>query len=66
MDAFGADFKKGHVGREVVSRMKHRGLVRKRCEISRARRRARARRSDPPGDVEIGVTSSRLHEGVSP
>ncbi len=57
----GIDFKKGcFVGQEVVSRMKHRGLVRKRIAKYRAQ-------GDAPGpgeairagDVEIGVTGSR-------
>lgn len=64
----GIDFKKGcFVGQEVVSRMKHRGLVRRRVAPYRAQGEAPA-----PGEaihiggVEIGVTGSRLaDEGLA-
>ncbi|RNJ51064.1 YgfZ/GcvT domain-containing protein [Methylocystis hirsuta] len=60
----GLDFKKGcYVGQEVVSRMKHRGLVRKRVTKYRAEGGAPAPgETIRAGDVEIGVTGSRLHE----
>ncbi|MCQ4188011.1 CAF17-like 4Fe-4S cluster assembly/insertion protein YgfZ [Methylocystis suflitae] len=60
----GLDFKKGcYVGQEVVSRMKHRGLVRKRITKYRAQGGAPAPgEAIRAGDVEIGVTGSRLHE----
>ncbi|MGD9659379.1 MAG: folate-binding protein YgfZ, partial [Methylocystis sp.] len=60
----GIDFKKGcYVGQEVVSRMKHRGLVRKRVAKYRARGGAPAPgEAIRAGDVEIGVTGSRLDE----
>ncbi|CCJ06802.1 folate-binding protein YgfZ [Methylocystis sp. SC2] len=60
----GLDFKKGcYVGQEVVSRMKHRGLVRKRITKYRAQGAAPAPgETIRAGDVEIGVTGSRLHE----
>ncbi|MGB5084310.1 MAG: folate-binding protein [Methylocystis silviterrae] len=60
----GIDFKKGcYVGQEVVSRMKHRGLVRKRVTKYRAQGGAPAPgETIRAGDVEIGVTGSRLHE----
>lgn len=60
----GIDFKKGcYVGQEVVSRMKHRGLARKRV----ARYRAQGDAPAPgaairAGDVDIGVTGSRLDD----
>ncbi|PPD42671.1 MAG: folate-binding protein [Methylocystis sp.] len=65
MDIFaGLDFKKGcYVGQEVVSRMKHRNLVRKRVTHYRAPGGA-----PPPGqsiragEVEIGVTGSAVGE----
>ena len=60
----GIDFKKGcYVGQEVVSRMKHRGLVRKRVAKYRAPGGAPAP-GEPirAGDVEIGITGSRLQE----
>lgn len=65
MDLFaGLDFRKGcYVGQEVVSRMKHRNLVRKRVTPYRA-----AGGAPPPGEpiragaLEIGVTGSALGE----
>lgn len=57
----GLDFGKGcYVGQEVVSRMKHRGLARKR--VTRYRARGPAPAPGEPiraGDIEIGVTGSR-------
>jgi len=64
----GIDFKKGcFVGQEVVSRMKHRGLVRKRVTKYRAQGGAPAPgEAIRAGDVEIGVTGSRLDgEGLA-
>jgi folate-binding protein YgfZ len=60
----GIDFKKGcYVGQEVVSRMKHRGLVRKRVAKYRAQGGAPAPgEAIRAGGVEIGVTGSRLEE----
>lgn len=60
----GIDFKKGcYVGQEVVSRMKHRGLVRKRVTKYRAQGGAPAPgEAIRAGDLEIGVTGSRLDE----
>jgi hypothetical protein len=60
----GIDFKKGcFIGQEVVSRMKHRGLVRKRVAKYRAQGGAPAPgEAIRAGDVEIGVTGSRLQE----
>jgi folate-binding protein YgfZ len=60
----GIDFKKGcYVGQEVVSRMKHRGLVRKRVAKYRAQSGAPAPgEAIRAGGVEIGVTGSRLDE----
>jgi len=60
----GIDFKKGcYVGQEVVSRMKHRGLVRKRVAKYRAQGGAPAPgEAIRAGDLEIGVTGSRLDE----
>lgn len=60
----GIDFKKGcYVGQEVVSRMKHRGLVRKRVAKYRAQGGAPAPgEAIRAGEVEIGVTGSRLDE----
>ncbi len=64
----GVDFKKGcYVGQEVVSRMKHRGLVRRRV------RHYRTHGGAPPpgvairvGEMEIGATGSRLgQEGLA-
>ncbi len=65
MDLFaGVDFKKGcYVGQEVVSRMKHRNLVRKRVTPYRAP--GGAPEPGQPiraGDVEIGVTGSAMGE----
>ncbi len=61
MDLFaGLDFKKGcYVGQEVVSRMKHRNLVRKRVAPYRAAGAAPGP-GEPirAGDLEIGVTGS--------
>lgn len=65
MDLFaGLDFKKGcYVGQEVVSRMKHRNLVRKRVTPYRAPGGAPAPgQSIRAGDVEIGVTGSAVGE----
>lgn len=65
MDLFaGLDFKKGcYVGQEVVSRMKHRGLVRKRVTPYRAPGGAPAPgEAVRAGDVELGVTGSRSGE----
>ena len=64
----GIDFKKGcFVGQEVVSRMKHRGLVRRRVAPYRAQGEAPAPgEAIHIGDVEIGVTGSRLaDEGLA-
>ncbi|MFO1103224.1 MAG: folate-binding protein [Methylocystis sp.] len=64
----GIDFKKGcYVGQEVVSRMKHRGLVRKRVAKYRAQGGAPAPgEAIRAGGVEIGVTGSRLEgEGLA-
>jgi len=60
----GIDFKKGcYVGQEVVSRMKHRGLARKRVARYRAPGGAPAPgEAIRAGDIEIGVTGSRLHD----
>ncbi|MGD9544147.1 MAG: folate-binding protein YgfZ [Methylocystis sp.] len=60
----GVDFKKGcFVGQEVVSRMKHRGLVRRRVAPYRAQGGAPAPgEAIRLGDVEIGVTGSRLED----
>ncbi|MGJ0391354.1 MAG: YgfZ/GcvT domain-containing protein [Methylocystis sp.] len=60
----GLDFKKGcYVGQEVVSRMKHRNLVRKRVTRYRAPGGApRPGESIRAGDVEIGVTGSAIGE----
>jgi folate-binding protein YgfZ len=60
----GIDFKKGcYVGQEVVSRMKHRGLVRKRITKYHAQGGAPAPgEAIRAGDLEIGVTGSRLDE----
>jgi folate-binding protein YgfZ len=60
----GIDFKKGcYVGQEVVSRMKHRGLVRKRVTKYHAQGGAPAPgEAIRAGDLEIGVTGSRLDE----
>ncbi|MBM3553595.1 MAG: folate-binding protein YgfZ [Alphaproteobacteria bacterium] len=60
----GIDFKKGcYVGQEVVSRMKHRGLVRKRVAKYHAQAGAPAPgEAIRAGGVEIGVTGSRLEE----
>jgi tRNA-modifying protein YgfZ len=65
MDLYGGiDFKKGcYVGQEVVSRMKHRNLVRKRVTPYRAPGGAPSPgQSIRAGDVEIGVTGSALGE----
>lgn len=62
MDLFaGLDFRKGcYVGQEVVSRMKHRGLVRKRVTPYRAPGGAPAPgETIHAGALEIGVTGSR-------
>lgn len=58
----GVDFKKGcFVGQEVVSRMKHRGTVRKRVTPFRAEGLAPAPGTPvTAGEVEIGVTGSRF------
>jgi folate-binding protein YgfZ len=64
----GIDFKKGcYVGQEVVSRMKHRGLVRRRVAPYRAHGDAPAPgEAIHIGDVEVGVTGSRLaDEGLA-
>jgi folate-binding protein YgfZ len=65
MDLFsGLDFKKGcYVGQEVVSRMKHRNLVRKRVTPYRAPGGA-PKPGEPirAGEIEIGVTGSSLGE----
>ncbi len=60
----GVDFTKGcFVGQEVVSRMKHRGLVRKRVAPYRAKGAAPAPgETIRAGEMEIGVTGSRLGE----
>lgn len=60
----GVDFKKGcFVGQEVVSRMKHRGTVRKRVTLFHADGPAPAPGTPiVAGDVEIGVTGSRFGE----
>lgn len=60
----GLDFGKGcYVGQEVVSRMKHRGLVRKRVVPYRASGGAPAPgETIRAGDVELGVTGSRAGE----
>lgn len=60
----GLDFKKGcYVGQEVVSRMKHRGLVRKRVTAYRAPGGAPAPGvAIRAGELEIGVTGSALGE----
>lgn len=64
----GLDFKKGcYVGQEVVSRMKHRNLVRKRVTLYRAPGGAPAP-GQPirAGEVEIGVTGSAVgDEGLA-
>lgn len=65
MDLFaGLDFRKGcYVGQEVVSRMKHRSLVRKRVTPYRAAGGAPAPgETIRAGEVEIGVTGSRAGE----
>jgi tRNA-modifying protein YgfZ len=65
MDLFaGLDFKKGcYVGQEVVSRMKHRGLVRKRVTAYRAPGGAPAPgEAIRAGEMEIGVTGSAIGE----
>jgi folate-binding protein YgfZ len=65
MDLFaGLDFKKGcYVGQEVVSRMKHRNLVRKRVTPYRAQGGAPAPgETIRAGDMEIGVTGSAVGE----
>jgi tRNA-modifying protein YgfZ len=65
MDLFaGLDFKKGcYVGQEVVSRMKHRGLVRKRVTPYRAQGGAPAPgETIRAGETEIGVTGSAIGE----
>ncbi|QGM96899.1 YgfZ/GcvT domain-containing protein [Methylocystis parvus] len=65
MDLFsGVDFKKGcYVGQEVVSRMKHRNLVRKRVTPYRATGGAPAPgQSIRAGEIEIGVTGSAVGE----
>jgi tRNA-modifying protein YgfZ len=65
MDLFaGLDFKKGcYVGQEVVSRMKHRNLVRKRVTPYRAPGGApKPGESIRAGDIEIGVTGSAIGE----
>lgn len=65
MDLFaGVDFKKGcYVGQEVVSRMKHRGSVRKRVTPYRAPGGAPAPGLPiRAGEMEIGVTGSGLGE----
>ncbi len=65
MDLFaGLDFKKGcYVGQEVVSRMKHRNLVRKRVTPYRAPGGAPAPgQSIRAGGIEIGVTGSAIGE----
>lgn len=62
MDLFaGLDFKKGcYIGQEVVSRMKHRGLVRKRVVPYRALGAAPAPGTPiVAGETEIGATGSR-------
>ncbi|MCC3245568.1 folate-binding protein [Methylocystis sp. WRRC1] len=64
----GLDFKKGcYVGQEVVSRMKHRGLVRKRVTPYRAKGDAPAPgETIRAGEIEIGVTGSRAgDEGLA-
>jgi folate-binding protein YgfZ len=60
----GLDFKKGcYVGQEVVSRMKHRNLVRKRVTPYRAPGGAPAPgQSIRAGELEIGVTGSAAGE----
>lgn len=60
----GIDFKKGcYVGQEVVSRMKHRGLARKRVAKYHAQGGAPAPgEAIRAGAVELGVTGSRLQE----
>ncbi|WP_442755822.1 YgfZ/GcvT domain-containing protein [Methylocystis sp. JAN1] len=69
MDVFaGLDFKKGcYVGQEVVSRMKHRNLVRKRVTPYRAAGGAPAPgQSIRAGEIEIGVTGSAVgDEGLA-
>jgi hypothetical protein len=65
MDLFaGLDFKKGcYVGQEVVSRMKHRNLVRKRVTPYRAPGGApKAGETIRAGEIEIGVTGSSIGE----
>jgi len=65
MDLFaGLDFKKGcYVGQEVVSRMKHRNLVRKRVTPYRAAGGAPAPgQSIRAGEIEIGITGSAIGE----
>jgi folate-binding protein YgfZ len=60
----GVDFKKGcYVGQEVVSRMKHRGLVRKRVTRFLAKGPAPAPGTQiTVGELELGVTGSRAGE----
>jgi folate-binding protein YgfZ len=60
----GVDFKKGcYVGQEVVARMKHRGLARKRVTPFRALGPAPAPGTPVmAGELEIGVTGSRAGE----
>lgn len=60
----GLDFKKGcYVGQEVVSRMKHRGLVRKRVTPYRAAGGAPAPgEAIRAGEIEIGITGSAAGE----
>lgn len=60
----GLDFKKGcYVGQEVVSRMKHRNLVRKRVTPYRAPGGAPAPgETIRAGEMEIGVTGSAIGE----
>jgi tRNA-modifying protein YgfZ len=69
MDLFaGLDFKKGcYVGQEVVSRMKHRNLVRKRVTPYRAPGGApKPGETIRAGEIEIGVTgSSHGEEGLA-
>lgn len=69
MDLFnGLDFGKGcYVGQEVVSRMKHRGAIRKRVIRYRASGEAPAAgETIRAGESEIGVTGSHAgHEGLA-
>ncbi len=64
----GLDFSKGcYVGQEVVSRMKHRGPVRKRVTLYRTQGDAPApHEAIRAGEIDIGLTGSHTdHEGLA-